>query len=137
MESLAYNVTLTTMACGECGGVYAISERYRQQRQQEGNGWTCPYCKCSWGYFKNGENDRLKRELEEAKQATERERKRKEWAEQEARNAELRTRAQKGVVTRIKNRVGNGVCPCCNRAFQDLQRHMHTKHPDYTTKERV
>ncbi len=39
--------------------------------------------------------------------------------------------ATRGVVTRIKNRVGHGVCPCCNRTFGDLYRHMSTKHPGY------
>lgn len=39
--------------------------------------------------------------------------------------------ATRGVVTRIKNRVGHGVCPCCNRTFGDLSRHMETKHPAY------
>jgi hypothetical protein len=39
--------------------------------------------------------------------------------------------ATRGVVTRIKNRVGHGVCPCCNRTFGDLSRHMMTKHPAY------
>lgn len=135
MESLAYQVTLTTTSCGECGGVYAINERVRASHAQKGTGWNCPYCKCGWGYFSSGENKRLKRELDEAKQATERERKRKEWAQQEARNAEKRASAQKGLVTRIRNRVGNGVCPCCNRTFQDLQRHMHSQHPEYTAKD--
>jgi hypothetical protein len=27
--------------------------------------------------------------------------------------------------------VANGVCPCCNRTFQNLARHMAGKHPDY------
>lgn len=44
---------------------------------------------------------------------------------------ERRLNATKGVVTRIKNRVGHGVCPCCSRTFQDLQRHMKSKHSDY------
>ncbi len=39
--------------------------------------------------------------------------------------------AQKGLVTRIKNRVGHGVCPCCSRNFQNLKRHMSNKHPAY------
>lgn len=39
--------------------------------------------------------------------------------------------AQKGVTTRIKNRIGNGVCPCCNRTFKNLARHMSGQHPDY------
>ncbi len=40
--------------------------------------------------------------------------------------------AQKGVTTRIKNRIGNGVCPCCKRTFTNLARHMKGQHPDYT-----
>jgi hypothetical protein len=23
------------------------------------------------------------------------------------------------------------VCPCCNRSFQNLRRHMATKHPEF------
>lgn len=33
-----------------------------------------------------------------------------------------------GKLTIIKNRIQNGVCPCCNRTFKNLQRHMATKH---------
>lgn len=47
-------------------------------------------------------------------------------------NAERSAAAQKGLVTRIKNRVGHGVCPCCNRTFSDLARHMKSKHDGYT-----
>src|SRR3990167_10385434 len=47
------------------------------------------------------------------------------------REAERSAAAFRGQVTRVKNRVGNGVCPCCNRTFSDLARHMHSKHPDY------
>lgn len=46
---------------------------------------------------------------------------------------ERRLSAQRGMVTRIKNRVGHGVCPCCSRSFENLQRHMKTKHADYAT----
>mgnify|MGYP001592000967 CR=1 FL=1 len=55
-----------------------------------------------------------------------------------ARQRDLRTAAErsaaamKGQVTKIKNRVGKGVCPCCNRTFENLQRHMHSKHPTFT-----
>ena len=31
----------------------------------------------------------------------------------------------------VKARVAHGVCPCCNRTFKQLARHMKTKHPDY------
>jgi hypothetical protein len=39
--------------------------------------------------------------------------------------------AAKGQVTKIKNRIAGGVCPCCNRYFLGLERHMSTKHKDY------
>ncbi len=123
--------------CGSCGGVYAILESVRYQKQIEGASWNCPYCQTGWGYTGNGENAKLKREIE-------RERKRKEWAEQEARNerdrrhrTELQLRSQKGATTRVKNRVANGVCPCCTRSFSDLKRHMASKHPGYANSETV
>jgi hypothetical protein len=35
-------------------------------------------------------------------------------------------------VTKLKQRVANGVCPCCHRSFVNLHRHMAGQHPDYT-----
>lgn len=37
----------------------------------------------------------------------------------------------KGQMTKLKNRVKNGVCPCCNRHFSNVERHMQSKHPEY------
>lgn len=78
----------------------------------------------------------------EAEAELRKEKQRREWAEHNAKNAredaqqaEYRRRAEKAAKTRIKNRVAKGVCPCCNRTFQDLQRHMTTKHPDYAETE--
>ncbi len=53
------------------------------------------------------------------------------WQRGRVEATERRLNATNGVVTRIKNRVGHGVCPCCNRTFTDLQRHMHSKHPTF------
>lgn len=39
--------------------------------------------------------------------------------------------ALKGHLGRVKRRVGNGVCPCCNRTFRNLARHMKTKHKGF------
>lgn len=40
-------------------------------------------------------------------------------------------RATRGHLTRVKKRVAAGVCPCCNRSFKDLARHMAGQHPNY------
>jgi hypothetical protein len=78
-------------------------------------------------------------ELDKTKRLLETERR---WRQQEAethrRHAETLSRsrdAYKGKVTLIKNRVGNGVCPCCNRTFQNLLKHMATKHPEFKSEE--
>ncbi|HEX9950777.1 MAG TPA: hypothetical protein VGB53_03340 [Rubricoccaceae bacterium] len=42
----------------------------------------------------------------------------------EAERQKRRAAAQKGAHTRTKKRIAAGVCPCCNRTFQDLARHM-------------
>lgn len=39
--------------------------------------------------------------------------------------------AYKGVLGKTKKRIAAGVCPCCTRAFQNLARHIATKHPEY------
>lgn len=41
--------------------------------------------------------------------------------------------ASRGQITKIKKRVGHGICPCCNRMFENLQRHMTSKHPTYAS----
>lgn len=134
VTSIKETVELSVINCGECGGTYAINDRYRKQKAQQGGGWNCPYCKCNWGYWSDNDTEigRLKNQLKSAE-------KRVEWAEngrrkaqQRAERTERRRRAEKAAKTRIKNRVAKGVCPCCNRHFENLHRHMQTKHPDYT-----
>lgn len=91
---------------------------------------------CAYGhdqYFVEGETeearlrrerDRLAQRLAERDDEIKRQRELREGTERQL-------SATRGVVTRIKNRVGHGVCPCCNRTFGDLYRHMSTKHPGY------
>ena len=117
LAAIQVTVELTEINCGECGGTYAINERYRQQKYQKGETWSCPYCRVSWGYSGNSENEKLRRELQAEKQ-------RKEAAL--SRENELRLAKDK--MERKLKRVGRGVCPECNRTFQNLARHMNCKH---------
>jgi RNA polymerase-binding transcription factor DksA len=64
--------------------------------------------------------------------------KEKEWAEQSkqrAQEAEATARRAeaiaKGKLKAQATRIKNGVCPCCNRSFANLHRHMSTKHPTF------
>lgn len=129
MATEVVKVELERIACGECGGAYALNARYVQQRREEGGFWNCPYCQCNWGFPRNGsELARLKRKLEytEADAMAAR--------EQRDRN-ERRRRAEKAAKTRLRNRVANGVCPCCSRHFTNLERHIQSQHPEFTGNE--
>jgi len=70
------------------------------------------------------ERDRLAQRVAEWQDEARQEREKREAAER-------RTAAARGQVTKIKNRVGHGVCPCCTRSFQNLARHMASEHPTF------
>ena len=58
----------------------------------------------------------------------------KDRAEEKAKELEYsnhRLAATKGVLTKTRKRISKGVCPCCNRQFVNMTRHMAGQHPDY------
>lgn len=137
LHRISVEVTLTEMNCGECGGTYAINERYRKQKYAHGNsGWHCPYCQTTWGYFGDSENDRLQKEKDKLERRLTLEQNRRESAERETKKANNKLRAEKAAKTKLKNRIKHGVCPCCTRTFKNLARHMKGQHPEYVEKKK-
>ena len=126
--------TLHTIECS-CGGVYAITESSYEQHRKEGTCWNCPYCRTGWGFANNGENARLKRELEAERNALARERARHDQTKADRDHIERRRRATVGHLRRTRNRIAAGVCPCCNRTFSNLAAHMKGKHPEFYKEE--
>lgn len=115
MPALSYTQTLTVVAC-TCGISYAIPEALEQQARDHRRNVYCPLGH-SWIYTESTE-ERLEKERK-AHRAT-----------RELLAAEERSHsATKGAMTKLKKRVEAGVCPHCNRTFQNLARHMHSKHP--------
>lgn len=120
------------ITCCVCNVVFGMPhDLFLVSKRSEHISWYCPYGHKQ--HFAQGEStaeklrrerDRLAQRVAERDDALRLERSRREIAERSA-------SAYKGQVTKIKRRVGNGVCPCCNRTFSDLQRHMNAKHPDY------
>lgn len=118
---------LYRMQCGVCGIEYAIPEKMAQHAQNEGGFHHCPNGH-SWGWPKDGSRvEKLRRERDRLQQ-------RQAYLEERAETAERSAAAFKGQITKLKKRASAGVCPCCNRTFQNLQRHMKTQHPDFAEK---
>lgn len=128
MSELTYSGTLTVVTCW-CGMRHAVPEElYSFQRRQHENGRdvTVIYCPLGHTHIPAGEGAaaKLRRQLERANQRAQAERDLRE-------DTERRLAAQKGATTKARNRAAAALCPCCNRSFVQLRRHMSTKHPDY------
>lgn len=126
--------------CIECHMVFMVPVGFTRERRRDARTFYCPNGhKMTYG---KTEADRLKEQLQaqeramvEAEKAVQREHRWRVEAEAESKHTKQRLSAQKGVTTRLKNRVSKGVCPCCNRTFINLQRHMSTKHAGFTVEE--
>jgi hypothetical protein len=121
-KTITYSGVLTVLDCGACHISFAIPRDMLTARQADGRDFWCPNG-CKIHYFET-ENAKLKAKLE-------REQRWRKDAETSARAAYDQAQAAEGHVTRIKRRVGNGVCPCCNRHFANVERHMNSQHPGY------
>lgn len=124
--------------CWRCKCVYYLpDELYTAAKASEGISFFCPYG--HEAHFPVGETEemKLRRERDLLKQRIAQ--KDDEIAEQRqmCQEAERSAAAQKGQATRIRNRVKNGVCPCCNRSFVNLHKHMETEHPDFGNAEKA
>lgn len=51
------------------------------------------------------------------------------WA-QRVNDENRRAKKAEGEIRRQAKRSAAGVCSACNRTFQNMARHMHTKHPE-------
>ena len=123
-------VGVETLTCGACGIAFSVPSSWVDQKRRDHTDFYCPNGHCRVFRAKSLEEelrDQVARERQRADQID-------AYRRTETREKELvqrRLAATQGVVTRVKRRIGNGVCPCCNRTFADLARHMKGKHPDY------
>lgn len=122
--------TYSITKCCVCDVRFAMTADFERRRREDRRSFYCP----------NGHAQGFC-----GKTPAEREREAREAAERRAvalqaqidqKNKSIehlgrRLNASRGVTTRLKNRIKNGVCPCCNRHFKDLHRHMTTEHPDF------
>lgn len=115
--------------CSECGSIIVLSERKYSDAKEKGVRFYCE--NGHHQVFVTNENQKLRQQLEMKERQIKGITESRDWYERRLKTEQKTSAAFKGQITKIKNRVGNGVCPCCNRTFQNLQRHMTCKHPDY------
>lgn len=128
---LSTAVTMEVWLCGSCGCQFAAPEELIRGRRNAGGSIWCSGCGASYSWGRT-EKDRLRDQIKRAEARLARERAAHDQTQAELEQTEFRRRAEKAAKTRLKNRIGAGVCPCCNRTFQNLARHMENQHPGYS-----
>ena len=123
MASAEYiSVKWETNTCGKCGIVFQVPEAFDRERREGGGDWYCPNGHCR--VYREREVDRLKRQLEAQKDST-------RFANRRLESEQNSHRTTRGHLTRQRKRAAVGLCPCCNRTFKQLARHMKPKHPGF------
>jgi hypothetical protein len=118
------NITLVERTCW-CGMLHAIPEELSRSADQNKN--TSVYCPLghSWvsGTHEKRESARLRQRIASLEDNV-------RVAELDKEAERRRHAATKGQLTKTKKRVEAGMCIHCNRTFQNLARHMETKHSE-------
>lgn len=118
--SLAYSVNIESEQCITCGVIFGIPAGLVLERKRDHKSFYCPN---GHSQYYPGESDveRAERLLKEEQARHQR---------TIARENEERVARQKveRKLKRTVTRINAGVCPECNRTFQNLARHMCSKH---------
>jgi len=126
-------VRLVGEECCTCGITFGVTENHQKRLRDSHKRFYCPVGHVQY-YQGQSETEKLKADLEQAKRREDRSNVRETRIRDQLGATERSNTALRGVVTRKKNqlnRVKHGVCPCCNRNFKDLKRHMDNKHPSF------
>lgn len=121
-------VTLATEECCNCHVVFAMPKPMMEKLQKEGGDFYCPNGHRQ--HYTETESMRLRRKLDQRENELN-----KVYRELQGSLKEITNKKRQ--ITRLKNRVHNGVCPECHRHFTNLEEHMKTQHGNDTERETV
>lgn len=108
-------IQFSVQHCAECGIAFGITSDFQRRRSEDGLTFRCPN-----GHALSWHETEIQK-LRNALTAKTAELDRVSAARRDAEAA--RELAEKRL-----NRVQNGVCPKCKRSFENLRRHMETRH---------
>ena len=119
-------VTLVVETCCVCGVRFGLPSEIQLDSQRHQTIFYCPN-----GHAQAYTGKSIEKRLEETEKILQKAEESVRWWKGEAEQTGRKLISTRGVVTRLKNRIANGVCPCCHRQFVNLQRHMTNQHPEF------
>lgn len=120
-------ISFTLETCCNCGiPFYMPTHLYDRLLANKGESFYCPNG--------HGQHYTGKTEAQKLKEKLEQEQRERASREEELQNKWLDELNRANKLDKQLKRVHKGTCPCCNRSFQNLKRHIETKHPDVAPK---
>ncbi|WP_032375983.1 hypothetical protein [Rhodococcoides fascians] len=123
MTVLNFTDRLVIEVCCACGINFAMGETYQRRRMEDHRSFYCP--------SGHAQSYRGKSEAEKLRERNERLAQQLASREEDLRAERVRHSSTKGQLTKSKKRAAAGVCPCCNRTFQNVSRHVAGQHPEF------
>ncbi len=123
-QTYSTRIDMYMVDCCSCKAVYAITNDSQEGYKRTNKSFWCPYCGRTQAYLEEHVEKKLERQLQ-------RERQQHDQTRADRDRIERSRAAVAGALTKKKRQVErtmNGVCPCCNRHFKNLERHMKSKH---------
>ena len=130
-RSAGGSVDLYILDCYTCGVVFAITTEYEGRRRHDGGTFQCP--NGHGNAWSESEAERQRKRAETAERALKYARSARDAARDQAAAAERSAVAYRGHLTRLRNKIANGVCPVndCRRTFVNVLAHISTEHPQW------
>lgn len=104
---------------GGCGLAFAMTRQFYDWTHRTGKGWFCPN-----GHSRCWRGETTEDQLRAANA-------RNRHLDDQLRAAVRDAEDSRVALLRDRQRFAAGVCPCCNRSFENVRRHMESKHPQY------
>lgn len=123
MQITVNNTLFYVMECGDCGVQHAFPLTIYETAQREGGFWHCPN-----GHQRGWRDGAEKEEMAVLRREKERLTQNAAYLESRVADEARRADAEHKKFLQMQRRAISGVCPCCNRTFVNVQRHMASKH---------
>lgn len=113
LRGIELTLSFQIQSCINCGVAFAIPSELNDRLRETHRAFYCPNGHKQW-YTGETEADRLRKQLDAETQRS--------------RQLSLEKAQIEAQASKLAKRIAAGVCPCCNRTFQNLARHIETKH---------
>ena len=106
-------IILETEDCCNCGILFALPDYLMKRLKKNGGFFYCPNGHQQYYTHNKEMKEKLQDQIKETTKLA------------------GQLHKVKLEIKRMKKRSSVGVCPCCNRTFKQLAKHMKNKHPEY------